>query len=290
MTPVAAKTWRKRLWRLLLALVATGLALLVFGVASAQRDPIVVRYRIVLPGLTAPLRLVQLSDSHASAIDMPASRLARVVDQINALHADIVVLTGDYVSGNPDRWSKSQTRAALAPFGKLRAQLGVFAALGNHDDRVKTAAALKGGPVQLLVGERVDVGPVLVVGADDIQRGSPAVEAMRRAIRAAPPGKPLLVIAHEPVFFTWLQPGRPVLMIVGHTHGGQVYLPVVGSTLPTQFYRDHRRGMFHEGLHTLLVSSGLGTTDLPIRIGVPPEIVELTLLPGQPGRNSGTDK
>lgn len=291
MTLLAATVWRRLVRPVLLLIVAAGAALLVLGVVSAQRAPIVVRYRIAVPGLAAPLRLVQLSDSHASAIDMPAARLARVVAQINALRPDLVVLTGDYVSGDPDRWSVAATAAALAPFKALQAPLGVYAVNGNHDNPGPTIKALLNGPVRLLVGEPVDVGPLVIVGVDSIQRGTMAVEAMRHAIRKAPKHKPVLVIVHEPVFFTWLTPARPVLMIAGHTHGGQVDLPLFGPImLPTEFYRSHRRGVFREGVHTLLVSSGLGTTNLPIRIGVPPEIVELTLVPAQPGKNSGTDK
>lgn len=275
--------------RIIFALFAAGIALAAFAVWGALQDPVVVRYRLAMPGLRAPLRIVQLSDSHASAVDMPAQRLARVVAQINALQPDMILLTGDYLSGDPAAWSRAETRAALAPFAALQAPLGVFAVPGNHDDPRKTRAGLAGGPVRLLVGERVDVGPLQLVGADDIARGSPAVEAMRRAIRTAPPGKALLVVVHSPIMVTWLNP-RPVLMIAGHTHGGQIKLPIVGAFRLDPFAGAHQRGVFLEGPHRLLVSSGLGTTGLPIRIGVPPEIVELTLVPDQVGRNSGTDR
>ena len=108
--------------RLFLILVGLGLAVAAFGVSSAQQAPVVVRYRLEMPGLAAPLRIVQLSDSHASRIDMPPARLARIVAQINALNPDLVLLTGDYVSGDPDRWSLAETRIALAPFDRLRAR------------------------------------------------------------------------------------------------------------------------------------------------------------------------
>jgi predicted MPP superfamily phosphohydrolase len=265
--------------RFLLLIVLAGLALFAFGVYSAQQDPQVAAYRIAVPGLTRPVRIVQLSDSHASAIDMRPARLARVAAMINARKPDLILLTGDYISGNPDNWDAEQTRAAIAPFKVLQAPLGVFAVMGNHDDRFKTAAAMAAAHIRLLVGERVDIGPFLLVGADDISSGSPAVEAMRRAIRSAPPGKPIIVVAHEPVFFRWLQQ-RPVMMITGHTHGGQVLLPFVGPRFMDKFYADHPRGVYREGRHTLLVSSGLGTSFLPIRIGVPPEIAEITLVPG----------
>lgn len=275
---------------LLLILAIGSLALVGIGVHQAAQDPVVARYRLAMPGLQTPLRIVQLTDSHASRIDMPPNRLARVVAQINALHPDIIVLTGDYVSGDPASWDNAATATALAPFKQLRAPLGIFAVLGNHDNPEATRAALADGPVRLLVGERIDAGPVQIVGADDITRDSPAVEAMRRAIARGVPGRPMMVIAHEPVFFYWLRQKVPVVMLTGHTHGGQIHLPFIGSLHFDAYSRAHRRGLFVEGRHRMIVSSGLGTTYLPIRIGVPPEIVELTLTPVQTGRNSGTER
>ncbi|MBC7521863.1 MAG: metallophosphoesterase [Sandarakinorhabdus sp.] len=265
--------------RLMWLIVLAGAALFAFGFYSAQRDPQVAAYRIAVPGLTRQVRIVQLSDSHASAIDMRPSRLARVASIINARKPDLILLTGDYISGNPDKWDADETRAAIAPFKALQAPLGVFAVMGNHDDRFKTAAAMAAAHIRLLIGERADIGPFFLVGVDDQTSGSPAVEGMRKAIRRAPPGKPIVVVAHEPVFMVWLQQ-RPVLMIAGHTHGGQIYLPFIGSWPTLQYYTDHRRGFYREGRHMLVVSSGLGTTNLPIRIGVPPEIAEITLVPG----------
>jgi hypothetical protein len=267
------------MWRVILIVSGIIVAFAALGVMSAVQDPQIMRYRVAMPGLKAPLRIVQLSDSHASSIDMPAARLRRVVSMMNAQHPDLILLSGDYVSGSPDRWSAAETRAALAPFDALYAPLGVFAVLGNHDDRAKTVSALARTPVRLLIDERIDVGPISLVGTRDFQGGSPAVEAMRRAIRRSAQGKPVLVLVHEPVFFEWLQK-RPVLMIAGHTHGGQVKVPFLGSWSTTAFYAAHQRGLFFEAGQWLLVSSGLGTTNLPMRIGVPPEIVELTLVPG----------
>lgn len=276
--------------RRLLWLFAAGLSgLLVFGVVSARQDPVVARYRLQMPGLRQPLRIVQLSDSHALSVNMPSQRLARVVGMMNALKPDIIVLTGDYIAGDPARLSAKQTAMAVAPFAALRAPMGIFAVPGNHDDAVKTRAALAGTGVRLLVGERVELAALSLIGAGSMIGGSPAVEAMRRAVRRAPATKPSLVIVHEPSFFHFLPP-RSTMMIAGHTHGGQVRLPFIGSWSPDRYAALYPRGVFRRGHQTLLVSSGLGTSILPIRIGVPPEIVELTLLPDQVGRNSGTDR
>jgi uncharacterized protein len=266
--------------RLILLVLAVGLALVGLGFWTALQEPQVVRYRLAMPGLSAPLRIVQMTDSHVGSLVMSPARLDRIVAQANALKPDLVLLTGDYVEGDPDKWSLAQTRTALAPFTALRAPLGVFAALGNHDDPSKTAKALAGSPVTLLVGARAEAGPLQIVGVDDIARGSPAVERMRAVIRAAPLDKPMLVVVHRPTWIQWL-PLRPaVLMVAGHTHGGQFKLPIIGAWAIDKFYASHQRGIFNEGPHRMMVSSGLGTTNLPFRIGVLPEIVELTLVPG----------
>jgi predicted MPP superfamily phosphohydrolase len=278
--------------RLILLLLVAGLAFAGFGYWTAIQDPQVVRYRLVMPGLATPVRIALLSDSHVGSIDMPASRLDRVVAQMNALKPDMVLLAGDYVSGDPEKWSLAQTRAALEPLKSLQAPLGVFAALGNHDDLAMTTKILAGSSVRLLIGARAEAGPLQIVGVDDIARGSLAVETMREVIRTAPLDKPMLVLVHRPTWIKWLPASPSVLMVAGHTHGGQFKLPIIGAWAIDDFYAAHQRGIFREGPHRMLVTSGLGTTNLPMRIGVPPEIVELTLLPeaAQPGRNSGTDR
>nr|WP_310523517.1 metallophosphoesterase [Polymorphobacter sp.] len=264
-----------RLFLLFAAIV--GFGVVIFGVGSAVQDPVVARYAVEMPGLERPLRIVQLSDSHASRIDMPPERLRRVVAMMNALHPDMIVLTGDYLSGNPDNWSALEKRAAMSVFAGLKAPLGVFAVLGNHDGSpAQTRAALAGTGVRLLAGERIDVGPVQIVGADDLLRGNASVEGMRRAIRTAPAGKPVLVLAHEPDFFQWLQ-ARRVLMIAGHTHGGQISLPFLGGLSVSPYLDKRLRGLFQENGQVMVVSSGLGTSILPMRIGVPPEIVEIII-------------
>ncbi len=271
---------------MLLAGLAFGFVLL--GVWQAQHAPIVARYTVPIVGLRAPLRIVQLSDSHAG-FDMPASRLARVVAQMNALRPDLVVLTGDYVSGDPANWSAAETRAALAPFAALRAPMGVYAVLGNHDNAAKTRAGLDGTGVQFLRDTGVDAGPIHLIGSDDIGGPSHPVEKTRRLIRAAPGDRPVIIIAHEPEFFQWLIPPAQ-LLIAGHTHGGQILIPGLGSPYLGGYLERHLRGLFVEPGQAMVVSSGLGTSLLPLRIGVLPEIVEITLVPYSAGRKSGTDR
>jgi hypothetical protein len=277
--------------RLLTVLAAVAAALLLFGLASAVQDPIVPRYTVAVPGLKAPVRVVQLSDVHASRFDMPVARLQRIVAQANALHPDLIVLTGDFISGYPPSWTAAEARMALAPLAGLSAPRGVVAVLGNHDSRAMTRAALAGTGIRLLVGETFDTGPLVIAGADDLIAGNLAVLGLRRAVSYVPPGKPVVAISHEPEFLQWL-PKRVPLLIAGHTHGGQIVLPLLGTLPHNPFVDTHLRGLYVEHRQTLLVSSGLGTSVLPLRIGVPPEIALITLVPPgySAGRNSGTDR
>ncbi len=284
------------------AIALTGLAVAGWAVAGALADPVVVRYQVALPGLAAPLRLVQLSDSHAG-IDMPASRLDRVVAQINALRPDIVVLTGDYVSGDPADWSLGQVREAVAPFAGLKPRLGVLAVVGNHDDPAKTRWAFEGTSVDLLQNEAVSLGGVDFVGADDLGAPARPVERLRKEVRGLKNSRqPIVVLAHEPDFFQYL-PRRVGLMVAGHTHGGQIRLPIPMKLSLGPYADAHLRGRFDEGGHVLIVSSGLGTSLLPMRVNVPPELVVIELTPAPAtadmrppagdhsvGRKSGTDR
>ena len=262
--------------RVLLAIVISVLAFAVFGAAYAVQDPRVVHYTVAIAGLKQPLRLVQISDSHASWIDMPPARLARVVARANALHPDMIVLTGDYIGGKLVEWPEIRLEKALYPLGRLAAPLGVFAVQGNHDSPLWTPRVFARTHVRLLVGQWVDVGPLLLVGADDLLNLPGPVEGLAAAVADAPPGKPMIALSHEPEFFQWLPP-RVQLLLAGHTHGGQIWLP--GWPSLDGYLAAHRRGLFTEHGQTMIVSSGLGTSVVPLRIGVPPEIVVITLVP-----------
>jgi predicted MPP superfamily phosphohydrolase len=267
-------------------------ALALGGLAYAVQDPIVAHYTVAVPGLERPVRIVQMSDIHASAFDMPVVRIRRLVDMANAQAPDLIVLTGDYISGYPSSWTVPRARAALAPLAGLSAPLGVVAALGNHDSRAMTHAAFAGSGIRLLVGDSFDAGPLVVAGADDLLEGNAAVAGLRRAVSFVPPGKPVIAISHEPEFLQWL-PKRVPLLIAGHTHGGQIIFPVIGTMAHNDFVDRHLRGLYLEHGQALVVSSGLGTSVMPLRVGVPPEIAVITLVPAGPhsvGRNSGTDR
>lgn len=267
---------------LVLLVVGLGLALLVIGYAQAVSDPRVAQYRVAVadwPAGTPPLRIVQMSDVHVAWPDMPPTRLARIVRQANALHPDLVVLTGDYSGGKV--WDRriGNLDTAIAPLRDLRARYGVFAVRGNHDGPYWTPIVFARTPIVLLQNRWVAAGPITLAGIDDITGPGEASVRTRATVAGAPADRPLVLIAHEPDFFQWVPPNVD-LVIAGHTHGGQIKLPWFGAPTTGRAYLDaHMRGLFVEPGKAMVVSSGIGTSIVPLRIGVPPEIVVITLGP-----------
>ena len=253
-----------------------------YGYYEATRDPVVVRYSVGLakwPAGAPPLRIVQLSDIHVAWPDMPVERVARIVAQVNRLKPDLVVITGDFVGGKI--WDRKIVNFddALVPLTKLRARYGTVAVRGNHDSSYWTPIVFSRTPIRMLQNRWIAVGPITVAGVDDLTGWLNPVIGAQRAVAGAPTDRPLIMLSHEPDFFQWLP--RPVdLLICGHTHGGQIILPLVGTRSTGEAFTDkHLRGLFAEHGQRMIVSSGLGTSMVPLRIGVPPEVAVITLGP-----------
>jgi predicted MPP superfamily phosphohydrolase len=276
------------------------------GLWNATRPPVIVQAATVLQGLPpgARLRVLLLADTHFGHPDMGTGRLLSIVATANAQKPDLILLAGDYMGGKLVDWPKVRLEQALPPLAALEAPMGVYAILGNHDEARWTprVMARQRWP-KLLVNTNVDIGPVVVAGMDSMAHNPD----LARTLAGATPGKPVLLLVHEPQQLAWNKrpPGFPVLALAGHTHGGQVVLPLVGS-LGEWVVGPQRcpRGRCTINSWPVHVTSGLGTTLLPIRYGVPPEMVLLTITgaaaaPERPtarpvdhstGRNSGTER
>ena len=257
------------------------------GWLGAIRDPAVVRYRVELAGLQRPLRMVHLSDLHGSNWDMPQVRLNRIMDQLNALHPDLVVVTGDFHASKI--WDPPMRMDdAVQPLTRLKAPLGVWSVPGNHDDPYWIRWVMRRFGLKLLAGDLVDVGPIQIVGSDDLIMGQRPVQGLRAAAARAQPGKPLVALVHEPRLWTML-PANVDLVLAGHTHGGQIQ--IFGWPQFKKLDSQYLRGRFRNpGGQQMLVSAGIGTSIVPVRLGTQGEIVVVELAPQPPGRNSGTDK
>lgn len=257
------------------------------GWLGAIRDPAVVRYRVELAGLQRPLRMVHLSDLHGSNWDMPQVRLNRIMDQVNALHPDLVVVTGDFHASKI--WDPPMRMDdAVQPLTRLKAPLGVWSVPGNHDDPYWIRWVMRRFGLKLLAGDLVDLGPIQIVGSDDLIMGQRPVQGLRAAAARAQPGKPLVALVHEPRLWTML-PANVDLVLAGHTHGGQ--MQIFGWPQFKKLDSQYLRGRFRNpGGQQMLVSAGIGTSIVPVRLGTQGEIVVVELVPQSPGRNSGTDK
>lgn len=290
-------------------LVLAALLLFAIGYRNATADPLIVRQQIVLAGLRQPLRVALISDIHYGWPDMRTARLNRIVQQVNAQQPDLILLAGDYMGGKWFDWPRSWLEEALPPLAALKARYGVFAVEGNHESPLWTRRVMERQIApKLLVGAMADAGPLVVAGFPSAAHVVPGPEH-NRLISRLPPGKPALLLMHEPEQMLAVT-GRPrpaTLALAGHTHGGQIVLPWFGA-ISERFLGQMmcRRGLCRINGWPTFVTSGLGTSALPLRFGVPPEIVVLTLVPdgplpaaghqsdlsvGQPaGRKSGTER
>ncbi|HVG38895.1 MAG TPA: hypothetical protein VM870_06385, partial [Pyrinomonadaceae bacterium] len=163
----------------------------------------------------------------------------------------------------------------------LRARFGVFAVLGNHDwwfDGQRVTAAIKAANIRVLENEAVPLAPdkptVWLAGLADLWTRPQAIE---RTVGQVPPGAYTIALTHNPDIFPHV-PTSVGLTLAGHTHGGQVNLPLLGRlVVPSDFGQRYARGRVSENGHDLYVTSGVGTSIMPIRFDVPPEICLLTL-------------
>ena len=250
-----------------------------------------------------PVRIAVVTDIHAVEPWMPASRIAHIVETANGLGADLIVLLGDYVEAMQRRFrTRGVPVSVWAPLlGKLRAPLGVYAVLGNHDWYDSQAATVRAGLQQVgipvLENKAVKIDKTgrrfWIAGLGDqlarpfswqIRRGADDLPSTLR--QASGDNDPLVLLAHEPDIFVKV-PKRVTVTLSGHTHGGQVRLPFIGSPIvPSDYGQRFVYGhVVEEGRH-LIVSSGLGVTGIPVRFGVPPEITVVTV--GAPGSVEAT--
>lgn len=266
-----------------LALGLLGLVLTAYAYGVAALNPRVREVRIGLPGWPAgqsPIRALLISDIHVAGPDMPPQRLADIVAQINALRPDIVLIAGDLISDKGVATRMYSMDDAIAPFGALRPRLGTFAVLGNHDhwhDAPGARIALARAGAKLLDNDAAVAGPLVVGGLDDDftdRDDLPLTLARMRGLKGAP-----ILLSHSPDPFAEL-PGEVGLMLAGHTHCGQVSPWPIGPIFTVSRYgRRYACGIVREGGKTLIVTAGLGTSGLPLRIGAPPDMWLITLSP-----------
>lgn len=226
------------------------------------------------------LRVVQISDIH-HGLFLPKEWLSEAVRQANRLNPDIIALTGDFVT-----YSRRNIGPATELLGRLRARYGVFAVLGNHDFRVDAEAitlALRRQNIDVLRNRHVTLWfggeSMYLAGVDDYGYGAD----LRRAMRGVPRDAATVLLAHNPRVIHLASRHGVSLILSGHTHGGQVNLPLLGTVYGRSPERlRYKIGWDRMGTTQIYVSRGIGTIVLPWRLRCPAEITHLELLQGAP--------
>jgi predicted MPP superfamily phosphohydrolase len=233
------------------------------------------------PQRLPPLRIAAIADVHAGAPHMTLDALGDIVARVNAARPDLIVLLGDYVIHGIIGGRFIEPEPIAMALGRLRAPLGVYAVTGNHDwwyDGPRVTAALTDAGIRVLDDAAAPLPtsgpPVWIAGVGDLWTRPADV---RRALAEVPAEAPVLVITHNPDLFPDV-PARVLLTLAGHTHGGQVDLPLLGRLIvPSRYGARYAIGHVREDGRDLFVTPGLGTSILPVRFRVPPEISLLTV-------------
>ena len=249
-------------------------------------------HAVTLPGWQGGrLRIAILADIHMGPPQMTPDRLAAIVAKANAAAPDLAVCLGDYTARHPYVTERVAPEITAGVLAGLRAPMGTWAVLGNHDWAEDAAAQhRRGGPTfwhHTLAAAGIGV---LDNHASPIEHGGGrawlAGLGSQRAFLVPPHGAddlgatlarvttsdPVILLAHEPDIFPAL-PDRVGLTLAGHTHGGQVRIFGRAPYVPSRYGDRYAHGHFQEGGRQMIVSGGLGCSMAPIRFGMPPELV-----------------
>ena len=228
------------------------------------------------------LRVAILTDLHVGSPFNGIAKLRETVERTNAAQPALICILGDLVIQGVVGGRFVPPEEIAAELKHLRAPAGVVAVLGNHDgwldhDRVRNA--LEGAGIRVVedMAASLDTpaGPVWVAGISDLWTGRHDLAAAMSFVKDD--GAPVLLLTHNPDVFP-LIPDRVTLTLAGHTHGGQVRLPLAGRPIvPSKFGQRFAAGHVVEGGRHLFVATGVGTSILPVRFRVPPAVTILTL-------------
>ena len=276
--------WKKRIRVALavLSLIVAGLGIWAFFI---EPDRLVVRRQTIQianwPAELKGLRIAVISDIHSGAFFIDEPKLKEIVALTNQQSPDLVVMLGDFMVQDTWHGKRFAPELLAATLKDFRAPLGTYAVLGNHDwwdDGDLVRRALENNGTRVLENDFVEIkrqnGSLWLVGLSDLWTRPQAIDD---TIKQVPEGAATIAMTHNPDIFPNL-PVRVPLLLAGHTHGGQVNIPLIGTPItPSRHGSKYAAGHVFENGHHLFVTTGIGTSILPVRFRVPPEIVILTI-------------
>jgi uncharacterized protein len=277
------------------------LALGILGIAGGKgfinsRDLDLLQLRINLENLPSAFngfKIAQITDIHAGPL-VPRKLISEGVDLIMSARPDLIVLTGDFVSGATKiLWTRyggfkeKHFNYCMEELSRLHAPLGTFAVLGNHDFWSGSAVVkkivhgLEGIGVKVLRNESQTLkkgGESLeLIGVDDYWEAS---YSLSKALKGVSENACRILISHNPDVNEDIDNSKKNLdlIISGHTHGGQIVLPLLGALyIPSPFGQKYLHGLVEDGSRQTYISRGLGLFFVPIRLNCPPDVSLLTL-------------
>jgi predicted MPP superfamily phosphohydrolase len=227
------------------------------------------------------LKVAVLSDLHVGSPYRSLASVQKIVATTNAERPDLIVLLGDFVIHDVVGGRFVEPEPIAKELGGLHARLGVVAVLGNHDwwfDGERVRRALESNGIRVLEDQNIQLTHAgqsfWICGLADLWTHGDRLAETLAEIHGA---DPVIVLSHSPDVFPEM-PKRVSLTLAGHTHGGQVNLPIIGRpVVPSKFGQRFAYGLIEEDGRKLFVTAGIGTSIFPVRFRVPPEIVILTL-------------
>jgi predicted MPP superfamily phosphohydrolase len=244
-----------------------------------RRDFLLPRWPLRLDGFTVAL----ISDFHYDPY-FSIHPLLAAIPMVNALHPDLVVLAGDFVTF-PVFGDAGRAAFAAEPCARLLRQItaphGLWAILGNHDDATDpehVTRALQAENIQVLANQSEpierDGARFWLAGVNDVLSDT---ADLTQALRRVPASESVILLAHEPDFADEASHFPIDLQLSGHSHGGQVRIPLLPPLYLPALGKKYVWGTYQIGPLTLYTSAGLGTVGVPMRLNCPPEITLLTL-------------
>lgn len=282
------RTWirRRRRTARLAGVLVLGLAAVLVYAALIEPARLVERDYVIAPaGWPARcdgLRLDVVTDTHTGSPRNGLDKLDRMVGRLAASDSDAVLMAGDYVILSVFAGTYVPAETIAEHLKPLTARKPVYAVLGNHDwwkDGRDVAARFSAAGVRMIDNEAVPIRArdceFWLVGIGDLQEGRPDVA---RAFAKVGGDAPVIALTHEPALWPRFR-DRAALTVAGHTHGGQLRPWPWPVDRPGRYTRDSHllAGWIREDGRDLLVSPGIGTSILPMRLGVPPEISRVTV-------------
>ena len=273
-----------------LAATAAGAALAADSFLIEPNRPRIVRRDIALrrwPARLEGFTLALLSDFHYDPY-FSEHPLHAAIGLVNGLHPDLIVLTGDFVSVPTfNRNEENDQKAAFAaePCARLlrqmQARCGTWAVLGNHDvstNQHVVTSALQAEGIRVLANQSAPIeaegARFWLGGLNDVLDGTPDLDL---TLRQVPGDEATILLVHEPDYADYVARGAVDLQLSGHSHGGQVRIPMVGPLYLPRMARKYPWGLYRIGGLSLYTNPGLGTLAVPVRLNCPPEITFLTL-------------